>query len=102
MLELKNLKVANQNVSKLNDKSEITISIVWLIQIVVIVAIATFGYATISERIDNNHTEAKNLRGNQNNYVFPDIRKLENQVIDLQKKVLILETELKYHKEKTK
>jgi hypothetical protein len=99
MQELKNLRMANQN--KLNDKSEITISIVWLIQIIVIVAIATFGYATISERIDSNYSEAKSLRSNQNNYVFPDIRTLEGQVIDLQKKVLILETELKYHKEKT-
>lgn len=81
---------------KLNENSEITISIVWLIQIVVAVVIATFGYATISERIDNNHSETKSLRNNQNNYVFPDIRKLEDQVIDLQKKVLILETELKY------
>ena len=81
---------------KLNENSEITISVVWLIQIVVAVVIATFGYATISERIDNNQSETKSLRSNQNNYVFPDIRKLEDQVIDLQKKVLILETELKY------
>ena len=88
---------------KLNENSEITISIVWLIQIVVAVVIATFGYATISERIDNNQSETKNLRSNQNNYVFPDIRKLEDQVIDLQKKVLILETELKYkEKERNK
>ena len=86
--------------SRLNDKSEVTISIVWLLQIIVVVAVATFGYATISERIDNNQDEAKSLRGNQNNYVFPDIRALENQVVDLQKKVLILETELKYMKEK--
>lgn len=85
--------------SRLNDKSEVTISIVWLLQIIVVVAVATFGYATISERIDNNQNETKNLRGNQNNYVFPDIRALENQVVDLQKKVLILETELKYMKE---
>lgn len=81
---------------KLNENSEITISIVWLIQIVVAVMIATFGYATISERIDDNQSETKSLRSNQNNYVFPDIRKLEDQVTDLQKKVLILETELKY------
>ena len=86
--------------SRLNDKSEVTISIVWLLQIIVVVAVATFGYATISERIDNNQDETKSLRGNQNNYVFPDIRALENQVVDLQKKVLILETELKYMKEK--
>lgn len=85
--------------STLNDKSEVTISIVWLLQIIVVVAVATFGYATISERIDNNQNEAKSLRGNQNTYVFPDIRALENQVVDLQKKVLILETELKYMKE---
>ena len=86
--------------SRLNDKSEVTISIVWLLQIIVVVAVATFGYATISERIDNNQDEAKSLRSNQNNYVFPDIRALENQVVDLQKKVLILETEIKYMKEK--
>ncbi len=85
--------------SRLNDKSEVTISIVWLLQIIVVVAVATFGYATISERIENNQNEAKSLRGNQNNYVFPDIRTLENRVVDLQKKVLILETELKYMKE---
>ena len=87
---------------KLNENSEITISVVWLIQIVVAVVIATFGYATISERIDNNQSETKSLRSNQNNYVFPDIRKLEDQVIDLQKKVLILETELKYRERDTK
>lgn len=85
---------------KLNDKSEITISVVWLTQIVVVAAAATFGYASISERIENNLSETKSLRNNQNNYVFTDIRKLENQVVDLQKKVLILETELKYIKEK--
>lgn len=84
---------------KLNDKSEITISIVWLLQIVSIVALATWGYANISERIDVNSQEIRSLRGNQNNYVFPDIRKLENEVIDLQKEVLILQTDLKYYKE---
>ena len=84
---------------KLNDKSEITLSIVWLVQIVSIVALATWGYANISERIDINSQEARSLRGNQNNYIFPDIRKLENEVIDLQKEVLILQTDLKYYKE---
>lgn len=84
---------------KLNEKSEITLSIVWLIQIVSIVALATWGYANISERIDINSQEARSLRGNQNNYIFPDIRKLENEVIDLQKEVLILQTDLKYYKE---
>lgn len=84
---------------KLNEKSEITLSIVWLIQIVSIVALATWGYANISERIDINSQEARSLRSNQNNYIFPDIRKLENEVIDLQKEVLILQTDLKYYKE---
>ena len=84
---------------KLNDKSEITLSIVWLVQIVSIVALATWGYANISERIDVNSQEARSLRGNQNNYIFPDIRKIENEVIALQKEVLILQTDLKYYKE---
>lgn len=84
---------------ELNDKSEITISIVWLIQILVIVSVATWGYATVMEKIDNNYDETKSLRSNQNNYVFPDIRKLEEQVIDLQKQVLILQTDLRYQKE---
>ena len=83
----------------LNDKSEITISVVWLLQIISIVAFATWGYASISERIDVNSQEAASLRGNQNNYVFPDIRTLESQVIELQKEVLILQTDLKYYKE---
>ena len=84
---------------KLNDRSELTISVVWLLQIISIVAFATWGYASISERIDVNAQETKSLRGNQNNYVFPDIRKLENEVIALQKEVLILQTDLKYYKE---
>jgi|GEM_PF-4375853 len=84
---------------ELNDKSEITISIVWLIQILAIVSVATWGYATVMEKIDNNYDETKSLRSNQNNYVFPDIRKLEEQVIDLQKQVLIIQTDLRYQKE---
>ena len=84
---------------KLNDRSEITISVVWLLQIISIVAFATWGYANISERIDENSQETRSLRGNQNNYVFPDIRELEAQVIELQKQVLILQTDLKYYKE---
>ena len=85
---------------KLNDRSELTISIVWLLQIISIVAVATWGYASISERIDINAQEAKSLRGNQNNYVFPDIRKLEEELVELQKEVLILQTDLKYYKER--
>ncbi len=84
---------------KLNDRSELTISVVWLLQIISIVAFATWGYASISERIDMNAQETRSLRGNQNNYIFPDIRKLEEEVITLQKEVLILQTDLKYHKD---
>ena len=84
---------------KLNDRSELTISVVWLLQIITIVAVATWGYANISERIDMNAQETRSIRGNQNNYIFPDIRKLEEEVIGLQKEVLILQTDLKYHKE---
>jgi hypothetical protein len=84
---------------KLNDRSELTISIVWLLQIISIVAVATWGYASISERIDVNAQETRSLRGNQNNYVFPDIRKLEEELVELQKEVLILQTDLKYYKE---
>ena len=84
---------------KLNDRSELTISVVWLLQIITIVAVATWGYASISERIDVNSQEARSLRGNQNNYVFPDIRKLEEEVVELQKEVLILQTDLNYYKE---
>ena len=84
---------------KLNDRSELTISVVWLLQIISIVAFATWGYASISERIDMNAQETRSIRGNQNNYIFPDIRKLEEEVIALQKEVLILQTDLKYYKE---
>lgn len=84
---------------KLNDRSELTISIVWLLQIITVVAVATWGYASISERIDVNAQETRSLRANQNNYVFPDIRKLEEELVELQKEVLILQTDLKYHKE---
>jgi len=84
---------------KLNDRSELTISVVWLLQIITVVAVATWGYASISERIDVNAQETRSLRGNQNNYVFPDIRKLEEELVELQKEVLILQTDLKYYKE---
>jgi hypothetical protein len=84
---------------ELNDKSQITISVVWLLQIISVVAFTTWGYARVNERIDENSQETRNLRGNQNNYVFPDIRTLEEQVIQLQKDVLILQTDLRFHKE---
>jgi hypothetical protein len=84
---------------KLNDRSELTISVVWLLQIITIGAVATWGYANTSERIDMNAQETRSIRGNQNNYIFPDIRKLEEEVIGLQKEVLILQADLKYYKD---
>jgi len=87
---------------KLDDNSGMTINIKWLIQIIVVIAMATWGYASISERITNNEEKARALKGNQNNYIFPDIRAMEEKLIILEKDVLLLKTELRYHKEKYK
>ena len=93
--------MASRNITpKLDDNSGMTINIRWLIQIIVVIAMATWGYASITERIGNNKTETKSLRGNQNNYIFPDIRELEEKVIKLEKEVLVLRAELKFHKDK--
>ena len=95
--------MAIKNVTpKLDDNSGMTINIKWLIQIIVVIALATWGYASITERINNNEEKARSLKGNQNNYIFPDIRAMEEKVIRLEKDVLMLKTELKYHKEKYK
>jgi len=95
--------VAIKNVTpKLDDNSGMTINIKWLIQIIVVIALATWGYASITERINNNEEKARSLKGNQNNYIFPDIRAMEEKVIKLEKDVLMIKTELKYHKEKDK
>ena len=95
--------MAIKNVTpKLDDNSGMTINIKWLIQIIVVIALATWGYASITERINNNEEKARSLKGNQNNYIFPDIRAMEEKVIKLEKDVLMIKTELKYHKEKDK
>lgn len=92
--------MASKNVTpKLDDDSGMTINIRWLIQIIVVIAMATWGYASITSRIDSNEEETRNLRSNQNNYVFPDIRVLEEKVVKLEKKVLILENEIKHLKD---
>ena len=92
--------MASKNVTpKLDDNSGMTINIRWLIQIIVVIAMATWGYASITSRIDSNEEETRNLRSNQNNYVFPDIRVLEEKVVKLEKKVLILENEIKHLKD---
>jgi len=67
---------------KLNDDSSLSINIKWLIQIVILVGTAVYLYFGLENRIANNEDEIRGLRSNQNNYVFPDIRVLEQEVID--------------------
>jgi len=68
--------------AKLNDDSSLSINIKWLIQIVVGVGTAVYLYFGLENRIATNEDEIAGLRFNQNNYVFPDIRTLETEVID--------------------
>lgn len=67
---------------KLNDDSSLSINIKWLIQIVILVGTAVYLYFGLENRIANNEDEISSLRFNQKNYVFPDIRVLEGEVID--------------------
>ena len=67
---------------KLNDDSSLSINVKWLIQIVVLVGTAVYLYFGLESRITDNEDELKSLRYNQNTYIFPDIRVLENEVID--------------------
>ena len=67
---------------KLNDDSSLSINIKWLIQIVILVGTAVYLYFGLENRIVDNEDELKSLRYNQNTYIFPDIRVLENEVID--------------------
>ena len=67
---------------KLNDDSSLSINIKWLIQIVILVGSAVYLYYGLENRIADNEDELKSLRYNQNTYIFPDIRVLENEVID--------------------
>ena len=83
---------------KVDDKSSLNISLAYLAQIIVAISVAVWGYANITEKIEKNAQETRNLRGNQNNYIFPDIRTLEQQVVALEKEVLILKTEIEFYK----
>ena len=85
-------------IAKVDDKSSLSISLPYLAQIVVAISVGVWGYANITEKIDTNAQETRNLRGNQNNYIFPDIRTLEQQVIALEKDMLIAKTEIEYCK----
>jgi len=88
--------------AKVDDKSTLNISLSYLLQIISFIALAVWGYAYTTEKIDFNEREIQNLRANQNKYIFPDIRVLEEQVIQLEKQVLILQTELDLHKKQDK
>jgi hypothetical protein len=67
---------------KINDDSTLSINIKWLIQIVLLVGTAVYIYLGIENRVKANEDEIKGLRYNQNNYIFPDIRVLETEVIE--------------------
>ena len=85
-------------IAKVDDKSSLNISLSYLLQIIAVIAVAVWGYAYTTEKIDFNEREIQNLRANQNKYIFPDIRVLEEQVIQLEKEVIILRTELEAYK----
>ena len=71
-----------ENLPKLNDDSGISINIKWLVQIVILVGSAVLLYSHLEGRIADNENETKSLRSNQNNYVFPDIRVLEGEILE--------------------
>lgn len=72
-----------ENLPKLNDDAGISINIKWLIQIVILVGSAVLLYTHLEGRIDDAEAEIQGLRFNQNNYVFPDIRVLENELLEI-------------------
>lgn len=67
---------------KLNDDSSLSINIKWLIQIVIGVGTAVYLYFGLESRISTTEDEIKGIRYNQNTYIFPDIRVLEDEVIN--------------------
>lgn len=72
-----------ENLPRLNDESGISINIKWLIQIVILVGSAVLLYTHLEGRITDAENETKALRFNQNTYVFPDIRILENEILEV-------------------
>ena len=72
-----------ENLPKLNDDAGISINIKWLIQIVILVGSAVLLYTHLEGRITDTESEAKALRFNQNTYVFPDIRVLEGEILEV-------------------
>lgn len=75
------LKTFSMTIPKINDDSALSINIKWLIQIVILVGTAVYLYLGIENRVKANEEELKSLRYNQNTYIFPDIRVLEDEVI---------------------
>ena len=71
-----------ESLPKLSDDSSLSINIKWLIQIVIVVGGAVLLYTKLEKRIADLENETKSLRYNQNTYVFPDIRTLENEILD--------------------
>ena len=72
-----------ENLPKLNDDAGISINIKWLIQIVILVGSAVLLYTHLEGRITDTENEIQGLRYNQNNYVFPDIRILEGEILEV-------------------
>ena len=72
-----------ENLPKLNDDSGISINIKWLVQIVILVGSAVLLYTHLEGRITDSESEIQGLRFNQNNYVFPDIRVLEGEILEV-------------------
>ena len=72
-----------ENLPRLNDESGISINIKWLIQIVILVGSAVLLYTHLEGRITDAENETKALRFNQNTYVFPDIRILEDEILEV-------------------
>jgi hypothetical protein len=72
-----------ENLPKLNDDAGISINIKWLIQIVILVGSAVLLYTHLEGRITDAENDIQGLRYNQNNYVFPDIRVLEGEILEV-------------------
>ena len=71
----------SENLPKLTDDSALSINIKWLIQIIVLVGGAVLLYSKLENRITDLENDTKSIRFNQNNYVFPDIRMLEDEIL---------------------
>lgn len=70
-----------ENLPKLTDDSALSINIKWLIQIIILVGGAVLLYSKLENRITDLENDTKSIRFNQNNYVFPDIRTLEDEIL---------------------